>query len=127
MWRFFLGLPLDLLRLLKPAADAALSFALRAGARFVCGLILVPIVALSCAVDGIRWFAGSGLKSGELPPGLMVARMLAGGGLAGLLAVWVFGYDCGSEERLLALMIGQCGSVLGLLSIIIQDTVRGRA
>jgi len=85
MWRFFLGLPLDLLPPLRRA---------------------------------VRWFALPDLVADPPTTGLMVARMLAGGAVAMLVAAWALGD--GHGERFLAFTLGQCGAVLGLGSILAQ-------
>jgi len=86
MWRFFLGLPLDLLPPLRRA---------------------------------VRWFALPDLVAEPPATGLMVARMLAGGAAAATIAVWALGGAPG--ERFLAFMLGQCGAVLGLGSVLVQS------
>jgi len=91
MWRFFLGLPLDLIPPLRRA---------------------------------VRWFAFPDLLADPAPMGPMLARMLAGGAVAAMIAAWALGDGC--DERFLAFVLGQCGALLGQSTILIQGIAQER-
>jgi len=98
MWRFFLGLPLDLVPPLRRAAGACRR--------------------------AIRWFAFPDLLADPAPMGPMLARMLAGGAAGAAVAACVLGD--GHDERFFAFVLGQCCAVLGQSTILIQGIVQER-